>query len=110
MSLSFDFVCNINIDGTIDIPKDVLGRLISKGINKLNVTLTSYSNDELLIKRGITNEVVIKVSEIQKYDIDIAKMILSAEGSVSDLEFENRLKMGYFKKIVFYYDIIFIFV
>lgn len=96
MSLSFDFVCNINIDGTIDIPKDVLGRLISKGINKLNVTLTSYSNDELLIKSGITNEVVIKVSEIQKYDIDIAKMILSAEGSVSDLEFENRLKNGIF--------------
>ena len=48
------------------------------------------------IKSGITNEVVIKVSEIQKYDIDIAKMILSAEGSVSDLEFENRLKNGIF--------------
>ena len=91
MSLRLEFPAEIS-GSSIVLPQEVEGRLRLNGITKVNVVLTSAAEDEqALAKRGITSGAIDAVASMQRFDRDIATVVLSGEGAGAVSELQERL-------------------
>jgi hypothetical protein len=97
MSYRFEFVADAS-DGRIALPDDIAGRLRIKGITRLHVVVTSVAEEEeRLASRGIDAESIDRVAAVQRFDRDVAGMVLGGEGgvpAVSDLAARLRSVLG----------------
>lgn len=91
MSIKYEFVSEVT-DNTITIPQEVMGRMKSKGISKVKISIsTFFSKDGELAKKGISYELIEEIARVQKYDQDIAMEYLNSEGIVKDADLIDRL-------------------
>jgi hypothetical protein len=92
MSHRYDFVTELE-EGAIRLPDEILARLDSKGIQRVRVVLTSVADDEArLASRGIDSEAIDRVAGMQRFDRDVATIVLTGEGAAFGEGIGSRLQ------------------
>jgi hypothetical protein len=82
MSYRYEFLADAH-DGRIELPAEIASRLRLKGITQLRVVITTVAEEEeRLAARGIDAETIDRVAEAQRFDRDVATVVLLGEGVV----------------------------
>ncbi len=91
MSYRLEFVSEV-ADGTIRMPAEMAARLALRGIRAVRVVVTSVGEDNaLLAARGIDADTVDRVAAVQRFDRDVASVVLLGEGAAAGTELADRL-------------------
>ncbi|MBC8146184.1 MAG: hypothetical protein H7X80_11420 [bacterium] len=92
MPLLADFHADLD-DDQIRIPADALASIRRAGGGRLRVTIETAAGDpEALAARGIDQETVDRVADVQKFERDLAALVLSGEGFVKEGPLRDRLE------------------
>lgn len=92
MSYRFEFPATIH-EGRVELPREAASVLRMHGIEHVRVVITSIGEEEeRLAGRGITSEMIQRVAGTQRFDPDVASMLLGAEGLAVETELEARLR------------------
>ncbi|MEO5930029.1 MAG: hypothetical protein ABIR47_08855 [Candidatus Kapaibacterium sp.] len=93
MSHRYEFIAEAR-DGAIRLPDEISARLRLKGIDRVRVVVVSVGEDESeLAARGIGSELIERVAEMQRFDRDVATVVLRGEGAALGTELGERLRM-----------------
>ncbi len=92
MSFRYEFFADAR-DGRIELPEEIASRLAHKGITRLRVAITTAADEEArLAVRGIGPETIDRVAAAQRFDRDVATVVLGSEGSAAEGELAGRLR------------------
>lgn len=92
MPLIADFHAQLDADERIVIPPDALSSVRRAAGGRLRITISTAAGDpESLAARGIEQDTVDLVAVVQKFERDLAALVLSAEGSAGDSPLGTRL-------------------
>lgn len=96
MPLLADFHADLT-DDRIVIPEEALATIRRAGGGRLRIAISTAAGDpEALAQRGIDQETVDRVAETQKYERDLAALVLSGEGIAHGSALGRRLaKIGF---------------